>query len=74
MNSYFRLQEHDMENKTDYAGKLGLARKKLIAWLANIADTHDKVYITCGSNRQSVYVDKFLGNLKYYWKADHLQL
>lgn len=74
MNSYFELQEYDMVYKTDYAGKLGLARKKLIAWLANIADTHDKVYITCGSNRQSAYIDKFLGDQKSKQSTNKLRL
>lgn len=79
MNSYFELQEYDMAakqsgNPTDYAGKLGLARKKLIAWLANIADTHDKVYITCGSNRQSAYIDKFLGDQKSRQPSNKLRL
>lgn len=79
MNNYFELREFDMSakqsgNPTDYAGKLGIARKKLIVWLANIADTHDKVYITCGSNRQSAYIDKSLGKQKSRQTSNKLRL
>ena len=48
-----------------YANKLAMARQKLITWLANIADTHDKVYITCGSNRQSKIIDSTLAKEKW---------
>ena len=67
MNNYVYLLDY-----SNYANKLAMARKKLITWLANIADTHDKVYITCGSNRQSKEIDSKLAEEKWGNKSTNI--